>query len=193
MNREEFLSKLRKCLKRLPPEEIDSALSYYAEYLDDVGPENEASEIAKLGNPYKIASQITADYAVRDMQTAPSAKKGLATVWVVLLAVFASPIAVPIALALACVAFALVITVFAVLFSLAAAALSIAVAGLACIVAGVCVIVQSPATCLFYLGAGLFLLGVGALASLAVIKLSKNGFNGIANMISKCLPRRAAK
>lgn len=193
MNREEFLSKLRKYLKRLPPEEIDSALSYYAEYLDDVGPENEASEIAKLGNPYKIASQITADYAVRDMQTAPSAKKGLATVWVVLLAVFASPIAVPIALALACVAFALVITVFAVLFSLAAAALSIAVAGLACIVAGVCVIVQSPATCLFYLGMGLFLLGAGVLASLAVMKLSKIGFNGIANMISKCLPRRAAK
>lgn len=193
MNREEFLSKLRKCLKRLPPEEIDSALSYYAEYLDDVGPENEASAIAKLDSPYKIASQITADYAVRDMQAAPSAKKGLATVWVVLLAVFASPIAVPIALALACVAFALVITVFAVLFSLAAAALSIAVAGLACIVAGVCVIVQSPATCLFYLGMGLFLLGAGVLASLAVIKLSKIGFNGIANMISKCLPRRAAK
>lgn len=193
MNREEFLSKLRKCLKRLPPEEIDSALSYYAEYLDDVGPENEASEIAKLGNPYKIASQITADYAVRDMQAAPSAKKGLATVWVVLLAVFASPVAVPLALALACVAFAMVIVVFSLILALACVALSFVVAGLACVLVGIFTIVQSPATCLFYIGAGLFLLGAGVFASLAVIKLSKKGFNGIADMISKCLPRRAAK
>ena len=193
MSREDFLLKLRKCLKRLPQEEIDSAVSYYAEYLDDVGVENEATAIAALGNPYQIASQITAEYAVKDMQAAPSAKKGLATVWVVLLAVFASPIAVPIALALACVALALVIVIFSLILSLAAVAFSFVVSGIACFVVGVCVIVQSPATCLFYIGVGLFLLGAGVLCGLAVIKLSKKGFNGIANMISKCLPRRAAK
>jgi uncharacterized membrane protein len=192
MSREEFLSKLRKNLKRLPEEEIESALSYYAEYLDDAGVENEAAAIAQLGSPYKIASQITAEYAVKDMQTAPSAKKGLATVWIVLLAAFASPIAVPIAFALAMVALALVIVVFSLILSLAAVALSFVVAGLASFIAGFCVLVQNPAISLFYIGSGLFLLGAGVLLSLAVVKLSKKGFNGIATMISKCLPRRNA-
>lgn len=193
MNRDDFLSKLRKQLAHLPQEEIDSAVSYYAEYLDDAGAENDAAAIEKLGNPRQIASQIVAEYAVRDMQTAPSAKKGLATVWAVLLAVFASPIAVPVALALALVAFALVLVVFALLFSLAAVAVSFTVSGLACVLVGICVIAQNPTITLFYVGCGLFLLGAGVMLSLAVVNLSKKGFGGIASMISKYLPRRDAQ
>lgn len=193
MSREEFLSKLRKYLKRLPQEEIENALSYYAEYLDDVGTEKEADAIASLGNPYKIASQITAEYAMKDMQAAPSAKKGLTTVWVVLLAVFASPIAIPIALAIACVVFALVLVVFSMILVLAAVSVSFVATGIVCFATGICLTVQNLAAALFYVGVGLFLLGAGVMFILLVINFSKKGFNGIANMISRFLPRRGEK
>jgi len=190
MSREEFLLKLRKYLKRLPQEEIYEAVRYYEEYLDDVGVENEESTIATLGNPYKIASQITAEYAVKDMEAAPSAKKVFSTIWVVLLAVFASPVAIPLVLAIFCVALALVLVVFSLLLSLAVVAFSFALSGIVCVLVGVCLIAQSIAATLFYLGSGLFLLGAGILLGLIMIDLSKKGFSGMTKMISKWLPRR---
>jgi len=190
MSREEFLLKLKKYLKRLPEDEASNAIRYYEEYLDDVGASNEANTIATLGNPYKIASQITAEYAVKDMEEAPSAKKVFPTIWVVLLAAFASPIAIPLVLAIFFVAFALVIVVFSLVLSLAVIALSFALCGIVCVLVGVCLIAQSLAATIFYLGAGLFLLGAGVLISLLVIMLSKKGFSGMTKMISKWLPRR---
>lgn len=193
MTKDEFLSKLRKGLKRLPPEEIENAMAYYEEYLEDAGEENQTDAVAALGSPNKIASQISAEYAVKDLKTDPSAKKGLAAVWMVLLAVFASPIAVPIAIAVACVAFAMVIVVFALIFSFAAVALSLTLAGIVCVIVGLILTVQNFPVALFYIGAGLVTLGLGVIFGLLVAKLSKKSFNGIVHMISKFLPRRAVK
>ena len=48
MNRAEYLAALRRALSVLPEEERASALSYYEEYFDDAGPENEAKAIEEL-------------------------------------------------------------------------------------------------------------------------------------------------
>jgi len=41
MNRNEFINELRIRLKRLPSAEIESAVSYYEEYFNDAGTQNE--------------------------------------------------------------------------------------------------------------------------------------------------------
>lgn len=192
MNREQFLTQLRNKLKRLPPEDVEDALEYYKEYLDDAGPENEAATIADWGNPEQVASQILADYAIKRVDADPSAKKGLSTVWVVILAICASPIAVPFAAAAICVMLALLIAVGSVILGLGAAAVGLAAGGACSVIMGLCVTFQSVPTTIFFVGAGLFCVGFGIVIFLFIIWLSKAGFHGIAKLFSKMLPRRKA-
>lgn len=190
MSREQFLTKLRNKLKCLPPEDVNDALEYYEEYLDDAGPENEAAAIAAWGDPEQVAAQILSDYAIKRADAEPSAKKGLSTVWLVILAIFASPMAVPIAAAAVCVMFALIVAAASVILGLGAAAAGLAAGGICSVVMGLCVIFQSFPTMIFYVGAGLFCAGFGVAMFLFVIWLSKISFHGIAKLFSKLLPRR---
>ena len=75
MNKAEFLQKLRENLSELPEEEIQNAISYYAEYIDDYeGEENDA--VAELETPEIIAEQIISDYSGRSDKNYNNYNKG---------------------------------------------------------------------------------------------------------------------
>ena len=95
MDKEQFLTALERELSRIPQEERENALAYYEEYLTEAGPEREKDVIAELGSVKDIALQLSADYAVKEMEEGMtvSPKKGLRAMWVVILAILASPIA----------------------------------------------------------------------------------------------------
>lgn len=63
MNRDMFMTKLRELLSDLSEAEREEALSYYEEYFEDAGVENEESVIASLGTPEKVAATIKAGLA----------------------------------------------------------------------------------------------------------------------------------
>lgn len=198
MTRLDFFLRLREGLQKLPAEELENAVRYYAEYFDDAGAENEQKVLHELGDPMKIAQQITAEYMVRDIAIyrpqkqdgKPQGKKGISAVWVAILAVFASPIALPIAIAIAAVVFAVVITVAAILFSLYAVAISLVATGIFGAVIGFVVIPVHPPTALCAIGTGLAVAGVGLLLFLPLLALTRVTFNGIARMISHRVVRR---
>ena len=56
MKREEFLARLEQGLAGLGEEERAEALKFYNEYLDEVGPGQEEQEIARLGDPRRVAN-----------------------------------------------------------------------------------------------------------------------------------------
>ena len=58
MTRTAFLAALEQLLAPLPEAERKDALSYYEDYLDAAGPENEARAIAELGSPEEVARKI---------------------------------------------------------------------------------------------------------------------------------------
>lgn len=60
MNRAEFMSRLTALLQDVPPAEREEALTYYNEYFEDAGEENEAGVIAALGSPEELAKSIKA-------------------------------------------------------------------------------------------------------------------------------------
>lgn len=60
MNKEIFLRDLRRFLEDIPEEEREQALTYYEDYFEDAGPENEQKVIQELGSPIDIARQIKA-------------------------------------------------------------------------------------------------------------------------------------
>jgi len=192
MNRNDFISELKKRLRKLPYDEIKEAVDYYEAYFEDAGEENEQAVLAELGTPSAVASQIIASFAVKEADTKELGKKDWRTTWLVILALFASPIALPLVLSVGVVALSLVIVFFAVILSLFATGVAIFISGIASVVAGLLVMIQSFPTTLFYSGAGLVLMGIGASLFIATVALSKKCFNWLTKKVGGFILRRKA-
>jgi len=191
MNRNDFLNELKRRLRKLPYDEIKEAVDYYEGYFDDAGPENEQTAINELGSPAAVASQIIANFAVKEADSEDkSVKKNWRTVWLVILALFASPIAIPIALSVGAVALALIISLSAVILSLFVSGIALFAGGLASIIAGLLVVFQSVPTTLLYTGVGLMLTGIGAALVIAMTALSKKCFAWLSKKIGSFILRR---
>ena len=72
MTRTAFLAALEQLLAPLPEAERKDALSYYEDYLDAAGPENEARAIAELGSPEEVARKILDEQAPAGSSAAPA-------------------------------------------------------------------------------------------------------------------------
>lgn len=72
MTRTAFLAALEQLLAPLPEAERKDALSYYEDYLDAAGPENEARAIAELGSPEEVARKILDEQSPADSSAAPA-------------------------------------------------------------------------------------------------------------------------
>lgn len=71
MTRTAFLAALEQLLAPLPEAERKDALSYYEDYLDAAGPENEARAIAELGSPEEVARKILDEQTPADNASTP--------------------------------------------------------------------------------------------------------------------------
>lgn len=58
MNKNEYLDRLSRLLADISYEEHEEALSYYREYLEDAGIENEQHAMEELGTPEQLAQKI---------------------------------------------------------------------------------------------------------------------------------------
>ena len=72
MTRTAFIAALEQLLAPLPEAERKDALSYYEDYLDAAGPENEARAIAELGNPEEVARKILDEQTPAGSSAAPA-------------------------------------------------------------------------------------------------------------------------
>ena len=72
MTRTAFLAALEQLLAPLPEAERKDALSYYEDYLDAAGPENEARAIAELGSPEEVARKILDEQSPQGGSAAPA-------------------------------------------------------------------------------------------------------------------------
>lgn len=181
-NKEEFLAQLRTLLRPLPQEEFDSAILYYEEYLEDAGEESLPEALAALGSPREIAAQLLKGRAAPETlqpYTYREERRG-STLWIVIVAVFASPIVLPLAAALAVAALGLALAVFAVALTLVlilfggvlilgACALLMVLAGVAYICLSVPLFFQHVLTGFYVFGLGL--LGASAGTVLFVVAL----------------------
>ncbi|MGN0341409.1 MAG: DUF1700 domain-containing protein [Roseburia sp.] len=69
MNRREFMSRLEQLLVGISKEEKEEALTYYENYFEDAGPENEQKIIRELESPEKVAEIIRRDLGITDLVT----------------------------------------------------------------------------------------------------------------------------
>lgn len=185
MNKEQFITSLRKELKKLPPEEIVAATEYYEEYFAEAAPLTgegeeaataqaaaEAKLIEEIGSPKAVAAQIKSEYASRvlsgdeTLKEKPTVGHKISALWWILLGVLAAPVALPIAIALLVVLFAVVISFFAV-------SVAVLVGGIAAVVFGIISLATAFSTGLMFLGGGLALVALAVLIGIALIALVK--------------------
>lgn len=185
MSKEKFINELRSKLRRLPKEEVDNAIAYYLDYFEDAG-KDEAEVIKELDSPSTIASQILADYAFSP-DTEEKKTSSLNKISLIVLSIFAAPIALPLAFAFVMVLFAMLIVVVALIFSFGAVAVALFVSGIASFVAGILVFFQGPATGIFYIGSGLIVIALGIFAGIGIKALVPNVFSVIRNMTTSFL------
>ena len=102
MTRDEYLAQLRALLTgRTPPDELERIVAYYTEYFDEAGPAGEARVVQELGTPAELVGRILGANRVRETpaeRTPPPRGSGHSSLWKVLLAICAAPIAIPLIL-----------------------------------------------------------------------------------------------
>ena len=195
MGKEEFLRQLEALLSGISEEERKEALAYYRSYFEDAGEPNEASIIAELESPQKVAESILKDmgidgsgynaFANRDeeyyknvnqtiqnLNGAQSTKKndaGMTGLTVVLIAI-TSPIWLTLLLVILSVLLAVVATLFGVAVAVVAVMASLIFVGFVLIGVGVGFLFGgAPAVGIGLAGCGLIVLALGILAVLLVI------------------------
>nr|WP_294491394.1 DUF1700 domain-containing protein [uncultured Mediterraneibacter sp.] len=164
MTKNEYMKVLSHKLRRLPKDDYYKAIEYFEEYFAEAGPEHEEEAIEDLGSPQDAAKALIVDLAAQNAKEPPKTfKKGISAVWIAILAVFAAPIAIPLAISIVIVIGALVISLGIVILSLIFSAVGIAAAGVFSIIGGIILMFQSFADGLCCLGLGLFSTGIGIL------------------------------
>lgn len=211
MNRDEYMQRLEELLADIPAEEREDAISYYNDYFDAGGEDNEEETIAALGSPEQLASTIKLantegeviegeftemgykddlnkganeldKYTQVEMPSKEKKKKDpLTIILIVILSIFALPVLLPLAIVIVSLLLTLIFVVLGVAFGLACAAVGIA-AGVFCAgVVGAFASFSMLATNFFQ---ALTLLGV----SLILLALSILFFLGCINIIAKLTP-----
>ena len=183
MNREEYMRRLTHRLRRLPKEDFDKAVSYFTEYFEEAGPENERQAIVDLGEP-----ELAADQIVRDFEPVKDVKGGISAVWVGILAVFAAPIGLPLALALGAMGFSLVLMILLCLLAMILLSFGVIAAAGPCVIVSVFLLFSSFADGVATLGAGLIAMGIGICLVMGSIAFGKYILRAIT-----CLLGRIAK
>ena len=177
MTQAQFLRALARRLRGLPEAEREEALRYYKEYMADAGLERGADVTKLVGTPEQAARGLLADSLIRQEREA-NMKSGWQSFKLVLLGIFAAPVALPLAIA----AFVLVIVMFAVLAALFVSGVAVAVAGVAMIPAAF-FMVGTLGQALIVVGYGLLMISVGILLVLGTAALWRLAVRTVASML----------
>ena len=167
MTRTEYIAKLTKYLRKLPQKDYEEALEYFMEYFEEAGPENEAQVIAELGTPkeaHEVISRLLDEKIIEDKS---SLRNKTTILWIAILAVLASPVALPILLFFLAMLLTLLLIIFAVIVTALSLTFALLISGIYTFFTSFSLLNVSLASTLFGGGLGLLMFG-GALLLLLI-------------------------
>ena len=168
MTRTEYIAKLTKYLRKLPQKDYEEALEYFMEYFEEAGPENEARVIAELGTPKEAAHEVISRLLDEKIIEDKSSLRNKTTIlWIAILAVLASPVALPILLFFLAMIMTLLMIIFAVIVTALALTFALLISGVYTFFTSFSLLSVSLASTLFGGGLGLLMFG-GALLLLLI-------------------------
>ena len=168
MTRTEYIAKLTKYLRKLPQQDYEEAIEYFMEYFEEAGPENEARVIAELGTPKEAAHEVISRLLDEKIVEDKSSLRNKTTIlWIAILAVLASPVALPILLFFLAMIVTLLMIIFAVIVTALALTFALLISGVYTFFTSFSLLSVSLASTLFGGGLGLLMFG-GALLLLLI-------------------------
>lgn len=193
MTKKEYMKKLAYQLRRLPKEDFDKAMDYFEEYFEDAGIENEQKAIEDLGAPEEAASALILDLAQENAAKPPKTmKRRFSALWIAILALFAAPIALPLALCILAVIASLILGILAVVGGILVTALAAVAGSMLGIIGGIAIIPQTFGGGLVTIGLSLMLIGCGILVTYFTILLARWIIIKLAGLLGK-LVRKGGK
>lgn len=160
------MDELRKKLRKLPKNDFQKAIDYYEEYFADAGEENEAQAIEDLGTPQEAADSIIRSFAIENVKEESGKKdvrKGARQAWIAILAIFASPIALPIILTVVVLLFVLVLLVVVLLFTLGVVGVAAELSAIVSFAGAITMLFHNLPTAIACIGLAIALLSLGTL------------------------------
>ena len=168
MTKTEYIAKLTKYLRKLPQQDYEEAIEYFMEYFEEAGPENEARVIAELGTPKEAAHEVISRLLDEKIIEDESSLRNKTTIlWIAILAVLASPVALPILLFFLAMIVTLLMIIFAVIVTALALTFALLISGVYTFFTSFSLLSVSLASTLFGGGLGLLMFG-GALLLLLI-------------------------
>lgn len=194
MNRQIYMRSLGDRLSKLPQEDYEAAMEYFREYFDEAGPENEQQAIEDLGTPKEAAEQLIMNLAMRNSREPgkKNVKRSFSAVWVGILAVFAAPIAIPLAGAAVVGICSLALALVCFLGAIVIGAGGILAGGVVSVLLAAVLAFRSPADAMATIGAGLLMTGAGLFLLPGSISLIKATLRGTTRIFGRIV-RRFAK
>ena len=168
MNKKEFLDDVRGRLAGLPEADIDKALEFYEESIQDRIDDglSEEQAVAGVGTPEEIAQQILMDTPLSKIVKAniKTSERKSVRVWEIILIVLGFPIWFSVLMALFAIALAIAIVFLALIIVFFAIVLAFGVAGIAGIFASIMSLAGGNGmSALTTLGVSLILIGLALL------------------------------
>lgn len=163
MTKNEFIHELNKLLSVLPQSEKERSIDYYSEMIDDriENGENEDEATARIGDPKVIAKDIISNTSLYDTIKTEIINRRKKNVLLILLTVMASPIWLPLLIALFAVALSIYISLWSIVLSIIAAAVGIVCGAAGGIIISVIMAITEPIQdALFIFGCSLILAGI---------------------------------
>lgn len=196
MTREEYLSQLKKYLKRLPKNDYENTIEYFNEYFEEAGDEQKVME--ELGTPKEAAAELLENLLQEKTgSNAGEEKKEKRSVGSILLitclAILAAPLGTPLLIAAVILVLVGILLILLSIWIAAVFTISTMAAGLQLIVWGITMIPVTLAGASLSVGAGLMGIGVGICLCILEIYICKGIAFGISKTGQKMLKKRHNK
>ena len=190
MTKKEYMKKLAYQLRRLPKKDYDKAMDYFEEYFEDAGTEHEQKAIQDLGTPEEAASALILDLAQEIAAKPPKTmKRRFSALWIAVLALFAAPIALPLALGILAVIGAVILGILAVVGGILISALAAVAGSILGIIGGIAIIPQTFGGGLITIGFSLMMIGCGILVTYFTILLARWLIVKLAGLLGRLVRR----
>ncbi len=184
MNKSEYLDSIRSKLAGLPEKDINSAIEYYEEAIEDRIEDGltEEQAIKAVGTPEEIAEKILMDSSIPKLITAKAKPQRTLKGWEIALIIIGSPLWIIIGACLLIVFLSVILTLFWVMLAIICCVVGIIVGSLGGIAASIAqLFTGGGASSVAMLGICIMLLGVGVLLVVPV----KAALTGLWELIAK--------
>ncbi|MDQ0359964.1 DUF1700 domain-containing protein [Breznakia pachnodae] len=187
MSKKEYIADLSYHLRDLQREEFEDAIHYVEEYFEEAGEDNASQVIEELGPPNKLAATIRAESTIKNNQQQQerrrkredannredyvprSGKRDLKSLWIIILGIFALPIALPLALAAFLIVFVFFLVIFCLIIAGICCMIALIIFSVPAFVSSLALMSTSYASGLVGLGISFISLGAGLLILTALI------------------------